>query len=225
MCAALVAPGYPASAAGQNGFPFTSESLTYTINWPSGLSLGEAHLDARKGPDGWEFELSMEAGVPGFSVRDRYRSSATGSLCSLELEKESVHGPRKAREKTVFEPDKRMAVRTTLDGGSTEIPVADCARDALGFLFYARRELGQGRVAPPQTVLFGSPYDVRLDYTGPQTVSVNNVTTPSDRVTVALKGPSSDLQFEIFFARDAARTPLVIRAPFAMGTFSMELTR
>jgi hypothetical protein len=29
----------------------------------------------------------------------------------------------------------------------------------------------------------------------------------------------------MFFARDAARTPLVIRVPLSVGTFSMELVR
>ena len=29
----------------------------------------------------------------------------------------------------------------------------------------------------------------------------------------------------MYFARDAARTPLVMRAPFALGTFSVELQR
>jgi hypothetical protein len=29
----------------------------------------------------------------------------------------------------------------------------------------------------------------------------------------------------MFFARDAARTPLVIRVPLSAGTFSMELVR
>ncbi|MDQ6662814.1 MAG: hypothetical protein M3Z23_00275, partial [Acidobacteriota bacterium] len=38
----------PASAATTpTGFPFADEDLNFTINWPSGLSLGEAHMRAR----------------------------------------------------------------------------------------------------------------------------------------------------------------------------------
>jgi hypothetical protein len=29
----------------------------------------------------------------------------------------------------------------------------------------------------------------------------------------------------MFFARDAARTPLIIRVPLSLGTFSLELAR
>jgi len=49
--------------------------------------------------------------------------------------------------------------------------------------------------------------------------------TDADRIVVAMKGPASDLNFEIFFSRDASRTPLLVRVPLALGTFSMELVR
>ena len=41
--------------------------------------------------------------MPGFAVADRYRSLANAELCSQEFEKNSVHGKRKTREKTVFD--------------------------------------------------------------------------------------------------------------------------
>ena len=56
-------------------------------------------------------------------------------------------------------------------------------------------------------------------------VAVNERREQADRVAVSVKGPASAINFEMFFARDAARTPLVIRVPFALGTFSMELVR
>ncbi len=37
-----------ASAHAQTGFPFTGETLRYSINWPSGLSLGDATFSASK---------------------------------------------------------------------------------------------------------------------------------------------------------------------------------
>jgi hypothetical protein len=42
---------------------------------------------------------------------------------------------------------------------------------------------------------------------------------------VAVKGPKSDFSFEVFFARDPARTPMQIRIPLALGTFTAELVR
>ncbi len=211
----------------QTGFPFTSEDLNYSVNWPSGLSLGEGHLHARKlAPDRWQFELSLDASVPGFTLADRYTSTAAGAdFCSVELDKDAVHGTRKIREKTVFDTRKGVARRTTLNGGKSEIPISGCARDALDYVFYARRALGQGRMPAPQSVLFGASYQVRMEYTGAQTITVSDKKAESDRVVVSLKGPVSEASFEMFFARDAARTPLMVRVPFSLGTFSMELVR
>lgn len=216
-------------AASLTGFPFADEDLNYSINWPTGLSLGEGHMRARQTGSAaapkWEFSLSLEASIPGFPILDRYSSAATGDLCSIQFERNSAHGSRKSNDRIVIDRRTRTATRTTASGGKSDIPVSDCVKDALTFLFYARRELGQGKVPPAQTVLFGAAYQARLEYTGAQTIPVNEVRTLADRLVCNFKGPASNLTFEIFFARDAARTPLVIRAPFSIGTFSMELLR
>ena len=36
-----------------------------------------------------------------------------------------------------------------------------CAKDALTFLYYVRRELSQGRMPPQQTMFFGASYEIR----------------------------------------------------------------
>jgi len=223
------APKEPAAKepAKPTGFPYTSESLNYTVNWPSGLSLGEAHLRAGKQGDGWQFEFSLDASVPGFSIFDQYYSKANSDLCSLELEKKAAHGKRSAHERTVFDYKAGTATRTTLveGGGHTDIDINHCAHDGLDFVFFARRELAQGRVPPQQTVLFGAPYSTRLEYTGQQEITVNDKRRQADRVVLYFKGPVSDSTVEMFFDRDPARTPLLIKAPFALGTFSLELVR
>jgi len=45
------------------------------------------------------------------------------------------------------------------------------------------------------------------------------------QINYTIRGPASETHLEILFARDAARTPLVMRSPFSLGTFSMELVR
>lgn len=223
----LLLPG-TASTPPLTGFPYSSESLDYTVNWPTGLNLGEAHLRAAKAGDGWQFEFLLDAAVPGFTYSDRYRSHANANLCSLELEKDVTHGSRVAREKTVFDYHAGRATRaSTLSegGGHTDISINHCAYDGLAYLFYARKELAQGRVPQEQTVLFGAQYSARLQYTGAQEITINNKRRESDRVLLFLKGPASDSTVEIFFDRDPARTPLLVKAPFALGTFSMELAR
>ncbi len=215
----------------QTGFPWQGESLKYTMSWQSGLSVGEGTLVARKSGDGWEFEANVNAGVPGCLVRDAIRSSATQNLCSPVLERDFTHGAKKTRERTLFDQKAGTAERTTLvpDGGtvpgrsSFEIP--GCARDALTFLYYARVELGQGRMVAPQSVFFGSAYNVKMDYTGPMDIMVNKKATTTDHLVVTVKGPKADFHFEVFYARDPARTPLQILLPLSVGTFTLDLVR
>lgn len=220
-----------ASAPSLTGFPFTNETLHYTVNWPTGLSLGEAHMTATrsKGSNGkgeqWAFEFGLDATVPGYAVADRYHASASSGMCSTGFEKEITHGSRKTHERMEIDEHAGVARRETVGAGKSEVSISPCARDALTFLYFARRELGQGRVPPQEDVLLGVKYNVRLEYTGEQTIKVSNKPSVTDRVVATLKGPASEVSFEMFFARDPARTPLLIRVPLSLGIFSMELSR
>jgi len=165
--------------------------------------------------------------VPGFSISDRYHSSATVELCSAELTRNVSHGGKKTTEKTAFDQRNHTAHRKTVvpEGGKSDFNLPTCARDALTFLYFARAELGQGRVAAPQQVFLGAGYSVVLKYTGEATIRLDEKPNITDRVTVSVRGPKSDVTAEAYFARDAARTPLLVKLPLSMGTFSMELVR
>ncbi|HKE27804.1 MAG TPA: DUF3108 domain-containing protein [Bryobacteraceae bacterium] len=219
----------PAPAAArplQEGFPFTDETLRFSMNWQSGLSLGEATMTAHRSGGGWDFEVTLNAGVPGFTIADKYSSSTDTGVCSQQLDRQASHGGKRTNERTTFDQREGKARRVTLfpdGGGKSTYDVGSCARDALAFAYYARIELGQGRVPPPQQVLFGSPYMVRMEYGGAQNITVDQKSLVSDKLNVSVKGPKSDSSFEIWFARDPARTPLRIRIPAALGTFTLEL--
>jgi hypothetical protein len=205
--------------------PASAESLRYTINWASGLSLGEATLRADKGKEAWNFEVTMDASIPGFTLRDDYRAAATLDLCSLELDKSFTHGTKKGDEKVTFDQQNHTATRQTNGGGKTDLSVSSCAKDALTFMQFARNELAQGRLAPQQMVDFGALYNVRIEYTGAQKIKYGDQTADADRIVATIKGPTSDVTVEIFFARDAARTPLLARIPLTLGSFTVELIR
>jgi hypothetical protein len=210
------------------GFPNTGESLDYSLKWPGGASLGEAHLTAGKTTHGWDFDFSLNAAVPGFAVSDHYHSRANTEFCSLQLEKETTHGARHTHEKTVFDYQAGSAKRTTLveGGGQTDIDINDCAHDGLDYVFYARRELGQGHGVPKQQdVPFGALYSARMEFAGVQEVTVGGKRRQADHINVYLRGPASDNKLEIFFDRDPARTPLIVKVPLPVGTLSMELVR
>ena len=208
------------------------ETLTYTVSWPSGLSLGEAQLQATRqspqegSPERWELRFTLEAAIPGFSVADRLRSTATPELCSLEFERDTTHGPRSGKELTTFDPAGATASRRTLvpaGGGKSELSTPPCARDAVSFLYFVRRELAQGRLPQSQTIFFGGPYQIQLEFAGRQKLRVGEEQVEADRFTATVKGPASGISFEIFFAQDRSRRPVLVRVPLALGAFTMEL--
>jgi len=211
---------------------FDNEQLHYNINWPSGLSLGEAALSAsgsKTAPDAPQrlhLQFDVDAGVPGFSVTDRYRSEAAGEFCSAEFARTIAHGRKKTDEKTTFDPHNGSAIRETAGGGRSELKAESCSRDALAFLYYVRRELSEGRMPTPQTIFLGSPYDVRLEFHGTESIRISDKPVEADRFAASVKGPASSISFDIFFLKDRARTPALVRVPLAMGTtFSMELVK
>jgi hypothetical protein len=222
------APAKTAPASEPPAFLNGGESLSYSLHWPGGASLGEAHLDSAKSASGWQSNFSLNAGVPGFTLQDHYHSRANADFCSLELEKQTTHGARKTHERTVFDYQQGSATRTTLTegGGHTDISIDDCARDGLDFVYFARRELAQGHGVPPQQdVFFGAAYSVRLTFAGVQDVALGGKHHQADHCILTVSGPSSDYKLDIFFERNPARTPLVIKAPLPLGTLSMEIER
>jgi hypothetical protein len=223
------APWLVGAAAAQTGFPFQDESLHYTVNWPSGLSLGDATLTAHKTSNGWDFTVTLDAAVPGFTIRDKYTSSMVAGYCSAELKREILHGGKTTREKTTFDQEKGTAHRVTefpSDGGVTDRNTGPCGRDAITFAYFARKELGQGRVPPAQTAYFGSAYSVRQNYTGAQTITLaDKKPEVTDHLVFSVKGPKAEFIVEVYYARDAARTPLLIKIPQTAGTLSLELVR
>ena len=219
VCGIALAAGTP------TGYPFQDETLHYSVNWPSGLSLGDVVLTAHRSGGGWDLQMSLNAGIPGFLVADRFHSVTNADGCALEFDRDISHGSKKTHEKTTFDYSKKVAHRATSGGGQSDLSISQCARDALALVYYARRELGQGRVPPQQDAFFGAPHSVRMEYTGAQSIPVGDKPETADRVVVYLKGPATDTQFEIFFARDAARTPLSVRVPVSVGTLSMDLVR
>ncbi len=207
----------------------SAETLHYSINWQSGLNLGEATLGASKsaasGTDGsWDFNLILDAAVPGFTIRDEYKSSADAKFCSSELEKKVTRGSRKSGEKETFDQARKSIRRETSGGGKSELQASsDCAHDALAFLQFARQELAQGRLAANQSVYLGGKYDLQLTYTGTESLKQEKGSVDTDKVRVSLHGAKADTTFEIYFARDEVRTPLMARLPLALGTFTVEL--
>ncbi len=208
--------------------PFSSgERLRYEVTWPSGLALGEAEFRAQAGSNGWDFELMLKASLPAVEIDDSYRSSTDTQLCSREFSKNTRHGSRTANETLLFDQAARQVERTTLTpagpGGRSVLEAPPCAKDALAFLYFLRQSLAMGRIPPPDDLYFGAGYVVSLTFAETLRLSTAGGNREADKILVDVAGPDSQHSFEIYFAKDARRTPLLVRVPFDIGTFSLKL--
>jgi hypothetical protein len=200
------------------------ETFRYEVKWPSGLGLGEGQMKATKDGPNWILEFQVEASVPGFRVMDRYKSTVDDKFCTQAFEKEFEHGTRKGKETTTFAGGKATRV-TANGGGKSEFDVPGCARDALAYLFFVREEVARGRIPGPQKLYFGSGYDVRMTFGGAESIKVSESPLESDKLKVTVATVNGKVELELFLARDEARSPALVRVPFAMGNFSMEWVR
>jgi Protein of unknown function (DUF3108) len=206
-----------------------NESSHYSINWPTGVSLGEATLTASSSagssgqPGRMHFVFDLDAGAPAFTVSDRYRADAAGSFCSSEFEKNTSHGSKKALDKETF--DSNGTVTRGSGSGQSQLSASTCSKDALTFLYFLRQELSQGRLPAQETVYFGAPYQVRLSAGGTESLKIGNAPVDAERIDAAITGPSSSISVELLFLKDRARTLAVVRVPLSLGKFSMELVK
>ncbi len=210
------------------GFPFADETLRYSVKLPLGMTFGSATLTSAKQENGWSFNMTLDLPLPIVPIADKYAAAASKDLCGGTLTRTMTHGVRKVTEKTEFDNSAGQAHRQTmfpLGGGKSDISISTCAKDALTYLYYSRREMGQGRMPISGQVLFGSGYDVKVVYTGAVEITVKEKPVTTDHVNVSVKGPASDVSFEVFYARDAARTPLLVKIPVSVGAVSLELVR
>ena len=159
----------------------------------------------------------MEAAVPGFACAKAAKATATTDFCSLELEKNATRGKRNVDETTTFD---QKGLRPSQDEQGRQ----DGADDSR-----LRERCPDFRLLPPPRARRGSPSAgaervLRRGLPGPgactparrRFVSAEKL-LEADRIAADIKGPASEITADLFFARDAARTPLLIQAPLAIG--------
>jgi hypothetical protein len=203
-------------ASAQAGSVPDSELLRYRISYANAINIGEAQISVSRAATGAELTFQATVPIPGFPVAEFARSLVSPEFCTQELEKKAVRGKRHTDEKTTFDVRAGRATRQTTvkGGGSSTLPITGCARDALAFLFNLRKTLAEGE----STVYYGAPYKVAVK-------KVAQKSRDNDRFDVRISGPSAKWTAELYLARDAARTPVLIRVPLTAGSLVVELAR
>jgi hypothetical protein len=224
ITAPIVLAAFTLAAAPVAAPTVPNENLHYSVNWPTGVSLGEAQLSASSSSASMHFSFDLDAGAPGYSVSDRYRSGASAGFCSAEFSKSTSHGSKKVTEQETFDAGTGTVTRGS-GSGQSELDGAACGKDALTFLYFLRHELSQGRMPTDATVYFGAPYQVRLSAAGTENIKVGGTPTDADRIDAEIAGPSSNVSVELLFLKDPARTLAMVRVPLSLGKFFMELVK
>ncbi len=201
------------------------ERLNYTIAWPSGLPVGHASLQARTRNPGWHLELTLRATLPSIEVDDVFESSTDQELCSEVFVKRVRHGDKRAHESLRFGPGR--VDRFNLEAADPEIPgrtaAGDCARDALAFLYYLRKDLAAGRLPSPGTIFYGAAYHIRVRFVRQRWLMIGGERRSADEFRAVVAGPASQHEFSVYVGQDEARTPLLFRIELGEETFSMQL--
>jgi hypothetical protein len=93
----------------------------------------------------------------------------------------------------------------------------------MAFLKVLRQELAKGHMVSQQAVYLGAKYDLKMTLLGTESIRRGEKRVDADHVQAKIRGPKADYTIEVYFARDAARTPILARLPLALGTFTLEL--
>jgi hypothetical protein len=109
-CPLMVALLFAFSSANAGG-PTSGESFQYSINWPSGLDLGDGTMKAVKNGADWDLEFEFQASIPGFGIVDKFKSKTSGDQCSVRFDRDLQHGSRKTQETISFDSATRTAER------------------------------------------------------------------------------------------------------------------
>ncbi len=209
--------------------PMCAESLHYSLNFAGGVSLGDATVTQNPLPtepaEKRSGRVMLDASLPGYMIRDEYRSTSDGEFCSSELVKLVSRGAKQTKETDTIDQETHRVTRKTEDGGESDYRVATCAKDAIAYFGYIREELSHGRVPPAQEVILGAAYRVELVYIGSEMVTYGEREVEADKLEARIKGPASDYTVEILFNRDRHRTPLLARMKLPVGDLTVELQR
>ena len=205
----------------------SGERLIYNLLWPSGLSLGEAVVQASRAGKEIHLEASVIADLPQHHVNYTFTAVADEQLCSLRFRQRLREGTHSWDETLEFDQEKHL-VRSTKAGKVSERPIPNCARDPLTLLYHFRRQLAfkQLPIGTPEAVgafHLDADYSVRYEAITPETVKLGTKSWEGDRFLITYAGPEGRDSLEVWIRTETSRTPVAVRMSFPLAIFSAEL--
>ena len=217
----------PAQAASGSWPPLANgERLAYKLLWPSGLSLGEAVLQASLAGKEVHLNVTVDAALPQRHVSYVFSAVATEELCSLRFRQRIQEGSRSWEETVEFDQEKHE-VRRTRNGQRSVASVPVCARDPLTLLYHFRQQLAFQQLSlgtvKPGAFHLGADFSVRYEAVTPETVQLGTKAWEGDRFLVTYAGPNGENSFEVWIRPDPSRAPVAVKMQFPLATFAAEL--
>jgi hypothetical protein len=222
----------PASLAAQsasNSWPVLAspEKLNYNLIWPSGISLGEAVLQASRGGNQIRLEATVIADLPQYHVAYTFTSVTTEEFCSIRFRQVLHEGGGTVDDAYEFDQQKHQ-VRRIRNGRATTASISDCARDPLALLYFFRQQLALGKmpVGTPEaagTFYLGGEFTARYDAVTPEGTQLGSKEPQGDRFLIRVEGAQAAPSFEVWIRPDPSRAPVAVKIPFSLGEFSAEL--
>jgi hypothetical protein len=219
-------------ASPQTG-PFRiGELLTYRVDWRKYSGAAEAELavvnrENFSGRPSWHFRATLRTLEPAramYPLNDQIDSYA--SLDGLP----TIRYQQRLREfGKPYESDLEFISPGYAPlGGWTRVIVPPGTRDPLSAI-YSLRQVDWRRVAEIRIPVYDGDdlYDMIAEREGSQEIRLSAGEVPATRIAIRLLASGrqvADEHFQIWFARDAAQTPIAFEAQLSVGTVRAELT-
>lgn len=219
--------------------PFAAgEKLRYNVSWRL-LPAGSAEISLsqeRQGPQAGRWRVSGKAQSVGYvsniyKVEDEYTSTFRGApLCSAGLRKVIHEGGRHRDVKLDFDAQARSArveekdLATGAIVRNAQFPTPACVHDILSALYYVRsRPLTIGQVIDVPINDGSKTIQLRVEVQAEEDIKTELGVIRAVRVEPAVfdgKLFSGKGRMHVWFARDAQRVPVQLRAQIGVGTIT-----
>ena len=215
--------------------PFrVGEQLDYSVGWQNFLVAATAQVSVLErrslyGHTAWHFQAVTHTVEPVrylYPVDDQFDSyTDAGSLASLQFEtylrESGKHEDAVYRMSTEGEPARG-------DGPTVRVPAG--TRDPLGAFFALRTNDWERSAEVSMPVFDGKKlYELRArKVSGVETVEVPAGSFKATQIELRVYERNREVltaQFQLWLAKDAARTPVLIEAELPFGSLRVELTR